>query len=818
MQALLFLGALAFGHADVDCQSGSCDASDDVSLIQGMLEVSRMQAGASDLRKSSVELNSARKKATTTTAAEATTTKATTTTTEATTTQSYAVEGSEVKLNAAGDLPAFLSAIQLDVGLMLFFVCVFMLLQRRYPTMYAYRWIEQDGAKFDEAKVKDEQGYFGWMGKIFKTPLLIQDKENPSDISVEEKSGLDAAMLLKFVELALELMVAIGVPACLLGIPVFAFAGGGMAKDDRLSWAGIGNVVYNNSAMVNKPMDPKMVEKLPGVQWIYWCVAVAVWIVILYVQRRLSGYQRGFIRARMEWLKRLPAPRSTTVLVQGIENSDNPEDGKKINTDKELKDFFEELFGEGTVKSAFIVKNTGYLNKYIKEYESLRAEIENLEKAPSVEDKSQVIEGKKQELETKLKAIKTEQELVKTDPEYATTNGFVTFNDRKDAEKALGVRLHKSDDTWILETPPAVTDVRYQDFEYTDNQAQTSQFIGYAAVAALFFTFMPIVIGISNLSMAIEDTPFILDFLESTGMKSTVDGTLQTIGLTIMMAMLPTFLAWIFQAFYTLKANRWEQIHIQTYYFWFLVLFVLLTTAVGANLSATLKALATSPFSVFSLLAEMMPVTTHFYLNYVVLQPVTHAMNLTRYIQLIKFLSLKRVCDTEERARELSEPEDQDYYGIGSRSDRFTIMLLIGLVFGTICPLMNVVTFYNFICCRFIYGYLIPYQEKPKDDMGGVHWCMQLHHVQICLAIYLIMMTGILAERCESIGPAVISAISFLWWILAYRRFTRSMQWEKLPYTKMFKEGGGIKESYQQPRADDKTYEQPQLVWTPAKV
>mmetsp|Transcript_115260 Transcript_115260/g.181397 ORF Transcript_115260/g.181397 Transcript_115260/m.181397 type:complete len:815 (-) Transcript_115260:383-2827(-) len=797
VQVLLFFTVSSSTHLDLDCQSGSCEASvsDDISLIQGLLEPDLI------VRMPKKDTKADAKKDTTTTA-------------KATTTQSYAVKGNEVKLNAAGDLPAFLSAIQLDVGLFVFFVCVFVILQKHYPTMYAWRWF--DGDSYNEEKLKEEQGYFVWMKKAWSTPVLKLDKirlENKLGLtlapSVEETSGLDAAMLLKFNDLALELMVAIGVPALVIGAPMFAFAGGGMAKDDRLSWQGIGNVIYNNTEMTGEPMDPQFAAKLGSVQWIYWVVAAAVWVVILYVMHRMKVYQQLFLQARMAWLLRMPEPRCTTVMVEGIEEG--------YNTNQKLKEYFENLFGSNSVQSAFVVVNSGYLSSNIRSYNTKKLQIEGIQNNMD-ETKSDKLAELEKELDTLKTLIASEQEAVIGDPTKCTTNGFVTFRERRDAERALGVRLHEDHDTWVLDTPPAPNDVRYSDFECSDEVRTTQQLLGYAGIAALFLCFMPIVIGIGNLSTTIEETPFILNFLESTGMKSTVDGTLQTIGLTIMMAMLPTFLAWIFQAFYTLKANRWEQIHIQTYYFWFLVLFVLLTTAVGANLSATLKALATSPFSVFSLLAEMMPVTTHFYLNYVVLQPVTHAMNLTRYIQLIKFLSLKRVCDTEERARELSEPEDQDYYGIGSRSARFTIMLLIGLVFGTICPLMNVVTFYNFICCRFIYGYLIPYQEKPKDDMGGVHWCMQLHHVQICLAIYLIMMTGILAERCESIGPAVISAISFLWWILAYRRFTRSMQWEKLPYTKMFKEGGGIKESYQQPRADDKTYEQPQLVWTPAKV
>jgi hypothetical protein len=133
---------------------------------------------------------------------------------------------------------------------------------------------------------------------------------------------------------------------------------------------------------------------------------------------------------------------------------------------------------------------------------------------------------------------------------------------------------------------------------------------------------------------------------------------------------------------------------------------------------------------------------------------------------------------------------------------------------------MNLVTLFNFICCRYIYGYLIPYQENKKDDMGGVHWVIQMHHIQQGLLIYLVLMTGILAERASSLGPCIISAVSFVWWFLAYRNFCRSMQWEKLPYASMFElqagstDFGKEKKSFQSERKDHALYEQPQLLWT----
>jgi hypothetical protein len=275
--------------------------------------------------------------------------------------------------------------------------------------------------------------------------------------------------------------------------------------------------------------------------------------------------------------------------------------------------------------------------------------------------------------------------------------------------------------------------------------------------------------------------------------------------------MLPTFLMMIFNVFYTNKAERWAQLSLQEYYFWFLILFVLLVTAIGTNLVETFNAFAHSPFSAFRLLANSMPTATHFYLKYCILQPVTHGMNLTRYVYVGKFIFFTKIVD-EDRARELSEPEDQDYYGMGSRSARFTLMLVIGLVFGTICPLMHIVVLLNFLACRLIYGYLIPFHESRKVDLGGAHWAMQMLHTHHGLLIYIVLMTGILVQRSESSGPGGVAAISFLWWYIAYRKFTKALHWEKLPYiTVMDDEDGKASKHELNEEGKPKAYVQKEL-------
>merc|ERR1719456_1508832 len=92
-----------------------------------------------------------------------------------------------------------------------------------------------------------------------------------------------------------------------------------------------------------------------------------------------------------------------------------------------------------------------------------------------------------------------------------------------------------------------------------------------------------------------------------------------------------------------------------------------------------------------------------------------------RHVILGKYLAFRQLLG-EEEGKAKSEPEDQDYYGIGSRSARFTINLCIGIIYGTLSPPINVLTFINFAVCRVVYGYLCVYAEKKKPDLGGTFW------------------------------------------------------------------------------------------------
>jgi len=252
-------------------------------------------------------------------------------------------------------------------------------------------------------------------------------------------------------------------------------------------------------------------------------------------------------------------------------------------------------------------------------------------------------------------------------------------------------------------------------------------------------------------------------------------------GLQIMVAFLPTFLITIYKFCFTLKAAAWAQHKLQAWYFWFQLFFVILITAVGQDVAGFTEALFTDPFALFGVMADTMPYATHYYMNYLVLQWMSNSMVLTRYIPLSKFKMFSQIFE-EKEAKEMAEPEDQDYYGLGSRAAQWVTLAIIGVVYGTMSPPVTVLSLITFALMRLYYGYLLVYAETKKPDLGGVFWVMMLKHLFIGLLVYTILMTGVYYRRGANSGPMLVAmpSIFYVWWSM--HRFDTAFAWETLPF------------------------------------
>jgi hypothetical protein len=444
----------------------------------------------------------------------------------------------------------------------------------------------------------------------------------------------------------------------------------------------------------------------------------------------------------------------------------------------------------GKVKSAYIVRDTGDLlakvqsralaDQHLKEAQGQWEKAGKPAERPMVRaslmgskvDALDYYTGEIAQLTTEIKAQQAEvkqQMLARKLPVYP--NGFVQFNTRMDAEVAIRMDYSRDRDEWVVSTPPDAADVRWHDFEQYQGKQGVKSFLGFSAVVGLYFAYLPLVIGITNVATAVDLGP----------LQPIWAGLAPTLGLQVMVSFLPTFLLLIFRAFFTLKADTWAQNKLQGWYFTFQVVFVILATAVGQNVADFMEKVGEDPFSTPIIMAMKMPAATHFYMNFLVLQWVAHCQNILRLSNLFKFKLFSRILP-EDEALAKAELEDQDYYGMGSRSARFTINMAIGIVFGTLSPPINVLTWINFAVCRVVYGYLIPFAETKKGDLGGVFWVHQLKHLFVANIIYCILMGGVLCVRATSWGPCVIATPSLIYVIWSMKRFDVAFSWEYLPY------------------------------------
>jgi hypothetical protein len=635
-------------------------------------------------------------------------------------------EASGVKTNGAGDMSVFLVSLVMNLGMVACTTAGFMVLKGWYPQMYS------NNLKLNAAPLNAlPAGAWGWWKASYSATTE----------QVMDNVGLDQAMLLEFTNLAMRIMLYIGVPMFLFVGPMNYLFGGHAAGMDHLSCFSFGNVVNGSQ--------------------LYWFHALLVWGVAFIVQHSVNRAQALFVPLRYKWLRELPNPRNNTILVEGI-----PDDHL---SEEKLKEFFEKMFGQNKVKSTYIVKaydklEASYANKVYK--------TSALEKAQDDTERSAL----KTEISSIETEIKTYQADVKKRPEeFNCSTGFVSFNENSDVALALSVQLSADADDWQVSIPPTPSSILWKDLQQGDAKKTGWALFGYALTAALFMVYMPCVVNITQVAVTINMGAF----------QPMWAAFAPTMGLQFMVAFLPTFLILIFRLCFTLKDDAYAQQILQNWYFIFQVVFVILVTAIGSGMVQFLETLVEEPLEIFPLLGKTMPFATHFYMNYMVLQWSTHTMVLTRYIQLTKYLFFKRIFDDDEYAREMSEPEDQDYYGIGSRSCRLTTNLCIGIIYGTLCPPINVLTFIEFAICRIVYGYLIPFAETKKPDLGGLFWVQQLRHVMLGNILYCILMTGVLLGRARTNGPGVIAACSFVWVFYSMRKFEKQYSWEKLPFKEL---------------------------------
>eukprot|EP00927_Polykrikos_kofoidii_P013570 TRINITY_DN15900_c0_g1_i1.p1 TRINITY_DN15900_c0_g1~~TRINITY_DN15900_c0_g1_i1.p1 ORF type:complete len:840 (+),score=107.38 TRINITY_DN15900_c0_g1_i1:159-2678(+) len=648
-----------------------------------------------------------------------------------------------VKINDVSDAPAFASALILNCVTVLLCMSIFMYLRHQYPLIYSnnVRTGDAPTGGLGESPIEaaaNLDATWGWWRASMGTPTQ----------HVADSVGLDAAMLIEFSNLCKKLSTIIGIPMVLVIGPMNCMFGGQVAwkRGDYLSVLSVNNVEKGS--------------------WLHWVHAFVVWYVVIALKMSLFSAQSDFIKRRGKWLHEMADERANTLLVTAI-----PDDHR---SDVELARFFGEIFGHSNIASAHVVKCTKDLLPILAEREGLKHANLSAANPSGPQNRRFSFNGlAAQALQIEMRISEEIRRIKEASLQMRGVNthcGFVTFTQRMHAEMANRQVYSVDSGSWQVEMAPDPSDIRWTDLEKTPAEIELSDVLGVAAIVGVFFAYVPCVLGISAFCMSLSWGPL---------WKAMGPSLL----LSVMVGFLPTILHLISKTFFTSRTNTDAQRYLQRSYFCFQLVFVVLVTAVSDSLSKFVVAVITNPLSLPVILGEEMPPATHFYMNYLAMQWAAKAIVLLRYPVLFKFKGFMVAYD-EEEARRLSEPEDQDYYGIGARSTHLTTVMVITIVFGTISPLLYVLCFVSFWISRLVHGYLIPFAETQKADLGGAFWVEQLHHIFVGKVVYCIFMIGVLWNRTDTSGifdPAFIVSLALVYVLWSWLHFCTDFQWQNLP-------------------------------------
>jgi len=588
--------------------------------------------------------------------------------------------------------------------------------------------------------------------------------------------GLDHAMLLEMCVMSMRICAWITLPMTFLVGPLIAIYGHGDASQDgdTLSMIGINNVEEGS--------------------WLMYLYGPITCLVVFMLRYEVGRSMRTFCLYRTAWLKNLNDPQASTILVEGI-----PEDHQ---SEAKVREFFGKMFTPEAVKDVDMVL-------YIPELESACAQLEASKEALSKANQEWENAGKGEDARPQMSSLSsgasrliggsTENDAInyytaevkRLEAEVSTakaaalkdkeqvgginsSTAFVRFTSRKEARVALSVVFSADKNDWVISAPNPPSDMIFSDLKISEESKGSKKAIGYGLVFGLYAVFTPFCLWVTNLADAVDLGP----------LQSLWESYAPTLGLLIFLSFVPTVLINIFSMLFHYQSEIGVQQKVQVYYFWFLFFFVILVTCIGQGFSEFVEELAEDPLSLPIILADELPSVTHYYLNFLGTQWLTHGMNLIRYIQVGKFVAARKIWSDED-AKKIAEPEDQDYYGMGSRSARFITNLLIVVIMGTMSPLMGAQGWVNFLICRIIYGYLMVYAEGKKADSGGVFFVSQMQHLQIGTIFYTFLMLGLCLKRAPDYIPAGFCIAALVYALYAWRKFETDHEWERLPWMDM---------------------------------
>jgi len=207
------------------------------------------------------------------------------------------------------------------------------------------------------------------------------------------------------------------------------------------------------------------------------------------------------------------------------------------------------------------------------------------------------------------------------------------------------------------------------------------------------------------------------------------------------------------------------ELSLMSRFFIFQVVHSFLIVTISSGIIAALPGLLNNPGQFPSLLAQNLPLASTFFLTYILLQALSGTAG--GFLQLVTlvlhYVKLYILGSTPRSIYRLKYGAQTVTWGTLFPS--ITLLVVIGLGYSIIAPIMNGLIFVTFLLFYMLYKYLFLWvMEQPmSSDTGGLFFPKAIHHIfiglyveQVCLAALFIL------ARNERGKPSALAEGAFM--------------------------------------------------------
>lgn len=322
--------------------------------------------------------------------------------------------------------------------------------------------------------------------------------------------------------------------------------------------------------------------------------------------------------------------------------------------------------------------------------------------------------------------------------------GIVTFRTARDAHVCAQTQHGSTQHRWQVRlAPDSQEEFLRQNMIPKNAWSLSKNLAGLVGLAAVFcFWFVPVsaICAMARLEMLYEVLPVTVDwFHRHPHVSHLVQGILSTAGLNLFMALLPYILDFLSRLRGHLLERDVDR-SVQNMLFYFQLVFVLLVAALGQSALIILVEFARSPGHIVGAVGLVLPKVSNFYVSYLILQLAVLAFRLLFVFSLYEWWANNKSENLTEKLRVPLETW-------GVKYARWTIILVIALVYSSIAPIVLPLAFCVFALGYAVHSYEIVFVSEAPFEVGGLNLPVATHHVQIGLAVHQFLMIALLAMR-----------------------------------------------------------------------